>query len=403
MKMKKIFALPVLLLTGAFAMVSCSDDNDSNPILVQPTTFTINEIAEAQGQVDLKQSSTINMTWSQPKFTEPNAPVIPTYSILVSSNGTFNKAYDDKADDNTGADYVQLGETYNTCSANIPTASINKALLQLNQWTEETLPATQTVSIRVMADIRDASKRIYYPILSDNAITLKTVPYYIELVAADPEVWYLIGGDIGDGAWGNNIPSSLPMQTVKDYVYDTNTGKGEITWTGYLAGNGFKLKKLTTSWDEQWGQGGSFGNFVMNDGGSGDIKVPAAGYYTVTLNTANNTLSVEPYDGTPTEFTGMAVSGSFNNWGDTEMEKVHTYAGAKNHDWMITIDMKAGDEIKFKQLGSWDFNKGGAFITYSKGFYAYGIDGGANIVIPEDGKYLILFNDITGYFHFIKQ
>ena len=189
MKMKKIFALPVLLLTGAFAMVSCSDDNDSNPILVQPTTFTINEIAEAQGQVDLKQSSTINMTWSQPKFTEPNAPVIPTYSILVSSNGTFNQAYDDKADDNTGADYVQLGETYNTCSANIPTASINKALLQLNQWTEETLPANQTVSIRVMADIRDASKRIYYPILSDNAITLKTVPYYIELVAADPEVW----------------------------------------------------------------------------------------------------------------------------------------------------------------------------------------------------------------------
>ena len=65
--------------------------------------------------------------------------------------------------------------------------------------------------------------------------------------------------------------------------------------------------------------------------------------------------------------------------------------------------MKENDEIKFKQLGTWDFNKGGSFITYSKGFYGYGIDNGSNIVIPEDGTYLILFNDITGYFQFIQQ
>lgn len=401
--MKKLFALPILLLTGAFAMVSCSDDNESNPILVQPTTFTINDIAEAQGQLDLKKSNSITLTWSQPKFTEPNAPVIPTYSILVSSTGSFNQAYDDKADDNSGADYVLLGETFSSCTANIPTASINKALLQLNQWAENEVPATQPVSIRVKADIRDASKNVYYPILSDNTITLKTVPYFMELVAADPEVWYLIGGDIGDGKWGNDIPSCFPMQTVKDYVYDTNTGKGEITWTGYLGGNGFKLKKVPTSWDDQWGQGNSFGQFVMNDGGSANISVPSAGIYTVTLNTATNQLSVEPYEGTPKVFEGMAVSGSFNGWSDEEMQPAHTYDGAENHDWMITKDMKAGDEIKFKQLGTWDFNKGGAFITYSKGFYAYGVDGGANIVIPEDGTYLILFNDITGFYRFIMQ
>ena len=367
--MKKIFAFATLLLTGAMAMVSCSDDNDSNPTLVQPATFSINEVAEAQGQVDLMKSYSVTMTWSQPKFTEPNAPVIPTYSILVSTKGTFTQAYDDKAD----------------------------------QWSADAVPAMQPVTIRVKADIRDASKRVYMPILSDNSIQLKTVPYYIELVAADPEVWYLIGGDIGDGKWGNDIPSSIPMHTVKDFVYDSNTGKGEITWVGYLAGNGFKLKKFTTSWDDQWGQGNSFGQFVMNDGGSGNINVPAPGIYTITLNTAANQLSVEPYEGNPTKFDGMAVSGSFNNWSDEEMKPVHTYDGAENHDWMIIKDMKENDEIKFKQLGTWDFNKGGSFITYSKGFYGYGIDNGSNIVIPEDGTYLILFNDITGYFQFIQQ
>ena len=70
--MKKIFAFATLLLTGAMAMVSCSDDNDSNPTLVQPATFSINEVAEAQGQVDLMKSYSVTMTWSQPKFTEPN-------------------------------------------------------------------------------------------------------------------------------------------------------------------------------------------------------------------------------------------------------------------------------------------------------------------------------------------
>ena len=401
--MKKIFAFATLLLTGAMAMVSCSDDNDSNPPLVQPATFSINEVAEAQGQVDLMKSYSVTMTWSQPKFTEPNAPVIPTYSILVSTKGSFTQAYDDKAEDNSAADYFVLPETFSSCTAVLSTASINRALMLLNQWSADAVPAMQPVTIRVKADIRDASKRVYMPILSDNSIQLKTVPYYIELVAADPEVWYLIGGDIGDGKWGNDIPSSIPMHTVKDFVYDSNTGKGEITWVGYLAGNGFKLKKFTTSWDDQWGQGNSFGQFVMNDGGSGNITVPAPGIYTITLNTAANQLSVEPYEGNPTKFDGMAVSGSFNNWSDEEMKPVHTYDGAENHDWMIIKDMKENDEIKFKQLGTWDFNKGGSFITYSKGFYGYGIDNGSNIVIPEDGTYLILFNDITGYFQFIQQ
>ena len=57
--MKKIFAFATLLLTGAMAMVSCSDDNDSNPTLVQPATFSINEVAEAQGQVDLMKSYSV--------------------------------------------------------------------------------------------------------------------------------------------------------------------------------------------------------------------------------------------------------------------------------------------------------------------------------------------------------
>jgi hypothetical protein len=35
--------------------------------------------------------------------------------------------------------------------------------------------------------------------------------------------------------------------------------------------------------------------------------------------------------------------------------------------------------------------------------YVYGVSNGDNLEISEAGKYLIIFNDITGYIRFIKQ
>ena len=77
--------------------------------------------------------------------------------------------------------------------------------------------------------------------------------------------------------------------------------------------------------------------------------------------------------------------------------------GWENHDWYLSQHLDAGAEIKIKQADSWDYNKGGAFITYSEGMYVYGVGNGDNLVITESGDYLIIFNDITGYIRFIKQ
>ena len=109
----------------------------------------------------------------------------------------------------------------------------------------------------------------------------------------------------------------------------------------------------------------------------------------------------EKYDGSAPVFSGMAIAGTFNEWGDTEM--MPCSSGWENHDWYITQELAAGDKIKVKQAGTWDFNKGGSFVTYSNGMYVYGESGGADLVIEEAGKYLIIFNDITGYIRFIKQ
>ena len=397
----------MMLAATSLAFISCDKDDESNPILVSPAegSFIVNTPVYGSSQIDLKTSNAVAMSWSQPQFTDPNAPVVANYQVQVSSTGSFTKAFDELAEDNTGADYFPLEEIYTSCTAEVSATAIDKALEMLNGWDVSSPAFTEgaTVYARVLAFVQNASFDKLASVAS-NVVNFNVLPYYIELKAADPDIWYLIGGDIGDGKWSSDMPtSSYPMQTVADYEYDTKTGAGLITWTGYLAGNGFKLKHTLDSWDEQWGQGDSFGSFVKNDGGSGNITVPEPGYYTVTLNTEKDELTVEKYDGTPAVFSGMCVAGHFNDWGDTDMKPVHTYDGAINHDWVVNVTIGDGQAIKFKEPGSWDYNSGGDFLETADGsFYGYGTNGGPDIYLTP-GNYLVIYNDITRFYRFILQ
>ena len=410
--MKTIFKSTLLLTAlGLTFLTSCKDDNESNPTIAQPQQFVLNEIA-VKGNVDLEKSSTVTLTWSQPTpYNNFNAAMVPTYTVEVSPTGSYTKAYDANAEDNSGADFFALDETFNSgAGVEVNTQLLNRSLLQLCGWTETTVPSLQDVYFRIKSVIKDASFNEYNLIYS-NMVKLSAVPYYVELKAADPEIWWLIGGDIADGSWGGDYGKCvIPMQTIDGNSYDAKTGQGEIQWIGYLSGNGFKLRgSMDDNWATQIGQNDN--GYVKNDGGSGNITVGAAGLYVVKLNTADlakagdkeNTtaLTVEPYTGSATVYDGMAISGSFNGWSDTEMTPCST--GWENHDWYIEYTFAAGDEVKIKQAGSWDFNKGGTFVEYSEGMYAYGVGNGDNFKITDDATYLILFNDITGFIRFIKK
>jgi hypothetical protein len=121
----------------------------------------------------------------------------------------------------------------------------------------------------------------------------------------------------------------------------------------------------------------------------------------VTLHTGEDKLTVETVADAPKVFTGMCISGSFNGWGDTDMIPCST--GWENHDWYLEYTFSTGDEVKIKEAGSWDFNCGGSLNVREDGFYIYGQQNGDNLWIPEDGTYIILFNDITRYIRLIKK
>ena len=110
------------------AFTSCDSDRDSNPELLTPTVFTVNNPAVGDALVDLEKSTSVELTWSQPQFTTMNAPVAANYEVQVSSTGSFTKKYIDDAEDNSSADYIVLDGIYNLCKADISTANIATAL-----------------------------------------------------------------------------------------------------------------------------------------------------------------------------------------------------------------------------------------------------------------------------------
>ena len=375
--------------------VACADDNDSNPTLQQPSTFVLNEPSYAAQMVALEYSNGINFTWSQPDY---GFPAEVSYDIQASPTGSFTVSTDEANADESGAtipDYAVITSGVFGGSGSMDGTYLDRNLVQICQWTESTVPSTQTVYVRLAASTPGA-QTIY-----SNVVAIQTIPFYIALKDAAPELWYLVGECIGDGSWGNsadNIGKAIfPLMTLADETYDKVTGKGVISYTGFFpGGKGFKLIKTPGDWAEQWGAGDA--GYVKNDGGSGNITVAADGYYTVKLDTKNDVLTVEPYDGAPRAFTSMGMPGGYNGWDVNAnlMTAFDTYGG-ENHAWSATFDAGEDGELKFAANGGWDFNWGAASFPYGQG-----TQNGANIPYAA-GSYKVFLNDITGQFMFIEN
>ena len=408
------------LLFGITSLfVSCSDDNDSNPTLIQPKEFTLNTPAYANATIDLEQSSELSFTWSQPKYTAENAPINATYEVQVSPTNSFTVSTDEAAADESGekvADYAVLSNTTQKCNISASAMEIDKGLVQILKWTEENVPATQEMYVRVNAYILEGTSRLN-PVAS-NSVKLTVKPYYIELKDAVPTMWYLVGNMFG-AKWAGNKSigeDALPMFLKPNFSYDKKTGVGEIEYTNYFLtgdyndkaevdGAGFKIMPSSFNWDYSMNaDGATKGTIVNRNGGSdgGHIVAPEAGYYTITINTADNTAKMEKYEGAVNDYGTIQITGSFNDWVDTPMLPYNT-EGVENHAWYYVMDVPAGDPIqfKFKIAGSWDTNWGYGPEDGTISMYGKCDAGGKNIGLAE-GKYVISFNDITGSFSIVK-
>ena len=423
MKNKYIIGALLVGITSLFA--SCSDDNDSNPTLIQPTEFALNTPAYANATVDLEQSTGLDLTWSQPKYTADNAPIGVTYEVQVSPTNSFTVSTDEAAADESGekvADYGVLSHTTQLCNTSASAEEIDKALVKILKWTDGNVPATQEVYVRVNAFIQEGVSRLN-PIAS-NSVKLTVIPYYIELKDAVPTMWYLVGIMFG-AKWAGDKSigvDALPMFLKPNYSYDKKTGAGEIEYTNYFltgeydskaecADAGFKI--LPPNFDWNYSMNAILNNEISdkkgtieyrnNNGDGGHIVAKTAGYYTITLNTADNTVTMVEYTGEVKNYGTIQIATSLDDFAsDTPMLPYNT-EGVENHAWYYVMEVPAGQTVsfKFKIAGSWETNWGFGAEDGAVNMYGKCEANGHNIGLTE-GKYCISFNDITGAFSIVK-
>ena len=388
--MKKLNIL-ALAFASMLAFTACEDDNDSNPVVQQPTTFQLNTPALAGNLYDLEQTSSISLTCQQPDYGYTAAVM---YYTQMSLTNEWKEATSVEADDAT---YVELDGSFTTCKLSMDAAAVNRNIVKLAKYESDADVPADGVSLYVRSRAILASGYECY----SNVIELKVQPYYIALTAADPELWYLIGGCIGDGSWGSEVGVAVfPMSPVEGGVYDAVTGQGPLTYTGYFPeGGGFKLVKTPGQWADQWGSSAnnSIDSPVKNDGGSGDFKVTKSGYYRLDLDTKNDVLTITEVDAVK-EYDHIMISGDFNGWGtDTMMNPVTTVEGVVNHVWYYDLDATGGDTTAKFLYDGWSPNWGATAFPFG-----WGTNNGANIPVAA-GNYRVIFNDIDGYYHFFAK
>ena len=132
--MKNKLLLGAVLVGTAGIFAACSDDNDSNPTLIQPTEFVLNTPAYVNETVDLENTEALRLTWSQPEYTTGNAPINATYEIQVSPTNSFTVSTDEADADEENAlvaDYAVIDKTSTTCFADLAASELNKALAKV--------------------------------------------------------------------------------------------------------------------------------------------------------------------------------------------------------------------------------------------------------------------------------
>lgn len=122
--MKKIFKIVLLSIFALPLFTACETDDDSNPILKDPSSFPLNVPANALNNVyDLKNAQIIELTCSQPDY---GFPISTTYKVQASLDAEFIEDTEE-----TKANYVELETAYFSAKVNLVASELNAVLLSL--------------------------------------------------------------------------------------------------------------------------------------------------------------------------------------------------------------------------------------------------------------------------------
>lgn len=352
------FFLALAMLLG---LASCEDrelitaESQSAPILIDLSAENI--VLDK----NFPTNPVLTVTWQQATY---NVPVELKYILQISADESFAEPQQLMTTDQS--------KRYFTFT----TYEMNEAAKRIGLVPFE----AQKMYFRVVAYLGEGS------LSQTSNITSLTLTPYTASPTYDYTDLYLIGSSTA-AEWDNSAGNVNLYPLLKDASNDS-----KYTYTGYFKSSGtdggFKMIKIKGSWDEQYGLGASAGS-LSTEGGSGNIPVPADGYYTLTVNITDLTYTLEPAETPSTTYNSVSIIGTVNgNW-DTDTEL--TQSTFDPHVWYVTgLKLSAG-EFKFRANGAWDVSWG----TNAE-FFGTATQGGANIPLSSEWTYDIYFNDSTG-------
>ncbi len=261
--MKTTIKTAWLLLSSIFLLAACSDDRDGNPVIQHPSTFVLDTPAYASSTVTLASTDSLAFSWVQPAF---GYQAKVDYQLQISFTGNFTVSTDEAKADASGttvANYTELPTVYSVTQAKLSAKAFAQTLQTFGNWTNVSIPANQTVYVRIKAAYANVDT------LFSNTIKLEVVPYYV----AEASTLFLTGSAYG---WGGTWKELIP-------VNGTAKTNNPTFWTLlYLsAGEEFKLAP-TKAWVNDFGYTGTTINDLAGAGVSdngGNIKVSNAGWY----------------------------------------------------------------------------------------------------------------------------
>lgn len=221
--MKKIYKSLLLAMVAALPMfiMSCEDDNDSNPVLSTfPSSFVLNNAELANNVFDLPYG-TINLTASQPNY--GGWPASVTYAIQMSLTG------------NDG-DWTELGATFPTPDIKIDGSELNE--LVLSQYraahNDEDPAAGLPVYLRSRAFLAGVDGTLGE--CFSNTVSINVYAWEAPVELTLPTNIYVCGGSIGD-AWSTWKP--VPLIWTKE---------GQFYTMIYNNADGFKWGNKPNDW-----------------------------------------------------------------------------------------------------------------------------------------------------------
>ena len=357
------FAAITLLFTA------CDTDRDDNPIIDtdnMTTEFVLNTPAYPDQLTDMATSSTMNFTWSQPRF---GFAVPVTYAFQLSLDGTFTDAVTDgEGNVTTPATYSDLKGSFTEVSGSLSASDINRAIVELSGWeTEEEVPTSMDVFVRAKASLNDSKT----PVVYSNSVKVKVVPSF-NVAPSYAEYIYMMGNFNG---WSDPVF----LRSLLDSEGNFTAAYRCFNWID----GGFKFRPNEGNWDNDFGQddAGDLGALITdgevdcNTNSYADTWAP--GFYMIDVNTDEMKLTMTPV--TSISIIGT-VNGSWDN--DTDM----TY-NIETGAWEVTATLAAG-AMKFRMNHDWTISWGGANGDPT----AYGNlthDNGKDLDLDADGTYFI--------------